>query len=136
MGMWERCCGSDEGWAKIGKAFNEYLLRLSTRYERVIAESFYKLPSAINHLFSIFGREKVFFVQLFCDLSELERREEARGDRRRGLARSQFEQIYAFSGYDLLIDSTFLSVEECARELIEQLPNQAYSVDAKNSLAD
>lgn len=132
LGMWECCCDSDDGWARIGKAFNEHLFELSTRHDRVIADSFYKLPPAINHLFSMFGRENVFFLQLFCELSELERREKARGDRRRGLARSQFDQIYAFRDYNLLIDSTFLSVEECTWRLIEQLPNQAYSPNEKS----
>ena len=98
-GMWECCCDSDEGWAEIGMAFNEYLAELAQQHKRLIADAFYKLPPVIEHLFAALGRDRVFYVQLYCDLAELEHRELARGNRRNGLARSQFEHIYSFTGY-------------------------------------
>lgn len=129
--LWERCCDSDEGWAEIGMAFNEHIAKHAQRGERLIADTFYKLPSAREHLFSILGRDRVFYVQLFCELSELERREMARCDRRKGLARSQFDQIYAFTEYDMQIDSTTLSIEECTQELMGKLSyNRTHSDSA------
>ena len=122
--MWERCSDSDEGWAEIGMAFSEYLAELVREGQFVIADGFYKLPSAIDHLFDVLRRDSIFFVQLYCELAELERREQARSDRKKGLARSQFEQMYSFKGYDLLIDSTSLSVQECVQKLIREVPNQ------------
>jgi chloramphenicol 3-O phosphotransferase len=128
--MWERCRDSEEGWAEIGMAFNKHIAELAHRYERLIADTFYKVPSAREHLFWTFGRDHVFYVQLFCDLSELERREMARGDRRKGLARSQFEQIYAFTEYDMQIDSTTLSIEECTQELMDIVSNNRIHTDS------
>jgi chloramphenicol 3-O phosphotransferase len=106
-------------------AFNGQLAKLVQGRRSVIPDGFYKMPPATDHLFDVLGRESVFFVQLYCDLPELERREEARGNRGIGLAQSQFEQMYSFQGYDLLIDSTWLSVEDCAQKLIEEVPNQS-----------
>ena len=116
--MWERCAGTDEGWGEIGVAFNDHLAALADHQISVIADTFYAHPSPREHLFALVGREKVFFVQLYCSLSELERRERERGDRRPGLARSQFDAVYSFGDYDLQIDSTSRSVTECAEVLL------------------
>jgi chloramphenicol 3-O phosphotransferase len=48
----------------------------------------------------------VFFVGVHCPLSELERRERHRGDRRIGEARTDFYSVHRFTAYDLDIDST------------------------------
>jgi chloramphenicol 3-O phosphotransferase len=110
---------------EIGITFNGQLAKPVQGGRPVVADGFYKMPSVIDHLFNVLGRDSVFFVQLYCDLPELERREEARGNRKIGLARSQFEQMCSFQGYDLLIDSTSLSVKECVQKLIEEVPNQS-----------
>ena len=47
----------------------------------------------------------VFFVGMHCPLPELERREQARGDRRIGEARTDYQVIHSFTEYDLEIDS-------------------------------
>jgi len=115
--IWGRCSDTDAGWAEIGMMFNTFLFDVSQRHDRIVADGYYKQDEARDHLFSLFGRERVFYVQLFCELEELERRERLRGDRRLGLARSQFDSIYAFTDYDIRVDSTDASVEDCASQL-------------------
>ncbi len=119
--VWRRCASSDEGWAEIGTLFNEHLIALAKKHRKIIADAFHKVPDARDHLFSRLGRDRVFYVQLYCELRELERREAARGDRRSGLARSQFDSVYSFTGYDLRIDSTRSSANACARTLMDAL---------------
>lgn len=70
-----------------------------------------------GHLFTTLGRNRVFFVQLYCEIEELERREAAREDRPPGLARRQFDAVYSFNDYDLWIDSTIKSVDKCVKDL-------------------
>ena len=48
----------------------------------------------------------VFFVGVHCPLPELERRERARGNRRVGEARTDYQVVHGFAEYDLEIDST------------------------------
>nr|WP_052231878.1 chloramphenicol phosphotransferase [Methylobacterium sp. ZNC0032] len=52
------------------------------------------------------SRHDVFFVGVHCDLAELERREQARGDRRLGDARRDFHRIHSHCIYDLDVDGT------------------------------
>lgn len=58
----------------------------------------------------------VFFVGVYCSLEELERRERQR-DRRQGLAKQQFNVVHKHGGYDLEVDTTCDSSEECAIEI-------------------
>ena len=47
----------------------------------------------------------VFFVGVHCPLPELERREQERGNRRVGEARTDYQVVHGFAEYDLEIDS-------------------------------
>jgi len=59
----------------------------------------------------------VWLVGVRCSLPELERREQARGDRQAGLAREQYETIHADVLYDIEVDTSLLSVNECALQI-------------------
>jgi len=59
----------------------------------------------------------VWLVGVRCSLPELERREQARGDRQIGLAREQHETIHADVLYDIEVDTSLLSVNECALQI-------------------
>ena len=52
-----------------------------------------------------------------CPLEELERREQARGDRQIGFARWQFERVHQYGSYDLEIDTFQSTPEDCAYQL-------------------
>jgi len=58
-------------------------------------------------------------VGVSCSLDILEERERARGDRRIGQARGQFERVMQKAPYDLLLDTGTLSVESCVEQIIE-----------------
>lgn len=57
---------------------------------------------------------KVIFVGVHCSVSELGRRERARGDREPGQAAAQLGQVHAHSVYDIECDTTVTSAYECA----------------------
>lgn len=56
----------------------------------------------------------VFSVGVFAPLHVLEARESARADRLPGLARWQFERVHRGQHYDFEVDTSLLSVQECA----------------------
>jgi len=60
-------------------------------------------------------------VKVECPLSELEKREVARGDRKIGLAKSQYENIHDGVMYDLNINTTVNSPDKCAKDILERL---------------
>lgn len=59
----------------------------------------------------------VYLVGVHCPLEELRRREMARGDRGIGLAERQFSQVHQHGIYDLEVDTSLLSAEECALQI-------------------
>ncbi len=75
------------------------------------------LKDAIDQL----ADRHAFFVGVRCPLEELERREAARGNRRRGNAREQLAFVHAHGVYDFEVDTSRASPEECAVRLAEWL---------------
>jgi chloramphenicol 3-O phosphotransferase len=68
--------------------------------------------------------QDVIWVGVHCALDELERREVARGDRRIGQARGQFDKIHRDCVYDIEIDSTFKSADQLSLEVVSALSNR------------
>lgn len=60
----------------------------------------------------------VFYVGVHCALSELERRELARGDRLAGQARGQIDLVHRGMHYDLQIDTTAVQPDESASSIV------------------
>ena len=63
----------------------------------------------------------VYLVGINCELAEVSRREQARGDREIGLAAGQFKAIHMGKVYDFQVDTTESSAEHCAGEVLAWL---------------
>lgn len=61
----------------------------------------------------------VLFVGVKCPLKVAEQREKKRGNRNIGTARSQFEIVHAHGLYDIEIDTSKLTVDECVTRIME-----------------
>ncbi len=72
-------------------------------------------------LLELFEGIDVFFVGVHCPLSELEKREKERKNRRAGMARKQFDQVHSKAIYDIEVDTSLLSSEECADRILGYL---------------
>jgi chloramphenicol 3-O phosphotransferase len=74
-----------------------------------------------------------------CELDELCRRERARGDRLIGQARGQFRHVHDAMIYDIEVDTTSASPEDCARQisafLTESTASNALAMMRKAALA-
>jgi chloramphenicol 3-O phosphotransferase len=64
-------------------------------------------------------------VAVTCAIEVLEARERARGDRRLGQARGQFERVLHGATYDLVVDTGVLSPAECAARVATLLRRAA-----------
>lgn len=62
-----------------------------------------------------------YLIGLHCPLEVLEQRERDRKDRTLGQAREQFHVIHKYVTYDLELDTSKLTVEECAEGVVERL---------------
>jgi chloramphenicol 3-O phosphotransferase len=64
---------------------------------------------------------RAYFIGVHCPLEILEERERKRGDRQIGFARWQFERVHAYGDYDFTLDTSVLSPDHCAEQLIALL---------------
>ena len=60
-------------------------------------------------------------IGVFAPLDVLEQREAARGDRLIGLARWQFERVHQGAQYDLTLDTSARTPEQCAADILRHL---------------
>lgn len=63
----------------------------------------------------------VLIVGVFCSLEILIERELARGNRKIGTAKSQFDSIHANRHYDHVVDTSSSSASDCAQLVLEWL---------------
>ncbi len=96
-------------WATMRDAFFEGFEQSLLAYVRcgnnLIVEHIMESRAWLLRLAGLLVGQDAFFVGLHCDLTELERREIARGNRRVGDARRDFHQIHSYCLYDLELDS-------------------------------
>ena len=62
-----------------------------------------------------------YVIGVQCPLEVLEARELQRKDRTLGQARLQFPVIHKYASYDLEVDTSALSADECAEKIIARL---------------
>lgn len=60
---------------------------------------------------------RVYFIGVHCALKELQRRELARGDREVGQAEGQMNRVHRHGIYDLEVDTSVLTAEQCALQI-------------------
>jgi chloramphenicol 3-O phosphotransferase len=90
------------------EGFHRCLPALADAGNNLIVEHIVETEEWLHRLLNLLRHLDVFFVGLHCPLPELERREQARGDRGIGQARADFFIAHVFCVYDLEIDSTQL----------------------------
>jgi len=106
----DRVRAGDFSWKSMRPAFfqgfHNALPAIAAAGNNLVVEHIIETSEWLNTLLKLLGPFDVFFVGIHCPLAELERRELARGDRRIGEARNDFETIHKFVTYDLELDST------------------------------
>ncbi len=85
--------------------FHRCLPALCDAGNNLIVEHIVETLEWMDRLLGLLGHLDVFFVGIHCSVSELERRERARGDRRIGEAKLDYESVHTFGIYDLEVNS-------------------------------
>ena len=67
---------------------------------------------------------RVWLIGVHCRLDELEHREQQRVDRQPGLAREQYQTIHAHMRYDIEVDTSEQSVQDCATHIVREWQRQ------------
>ena len=106
----QRITAGDFEWKEMRphffEGFHNSLPALASAGNNLIVEHIVETAQWMNRLLHLLEPYDVFFVGVHCSLTELERREKERGDRRVGEARQDYGVIHTFGVYDYEIDST------------------------------
>jgi chloramphenicol 3-O phosphotransferase len=96
---------------------------LSQTGNNVLADHVLVEPAWVQECAALLADLPAYLIGIRCPLEVLEQRERSRKNRTLGQARAQFEVIHAHGEYDLEVDTSILSAEECARQIIERVQN-------------
>lgn len=128
--QWVEETEHDKSYFRIipGKLLNESMLArykaMAAYLERgmnVIADEVFWTREWLLESLSTFAPYRTFYVGVYCDDAEISRREVQRGDRYCGWARGSQIYSHKYTSYDLTIDSTARTPNECAQILLDYL---------------
>lgn len=83
-------------------------------------------PWRLNDCLTVLAGIDVVFIGVHCSADELQRREQQRGDRPIGTAAQQIESVHAQAIYDLEVDTSTDSIEDCSAQIkkfLDQTPS-------------
>lgn len=75
----------------------------------------------VQDIVTVFADYDLVLVAVHCGLDELRRREQARNNRVTGRAESQLASIHAHLHYDIEIDTSAMSPQECAATIADSM---------------
>jgi chloramphenicol 3-O phosphotransferase len=90
---------------------------LSRTGNNVIADHVLVEPAWISECARLLADLPAYLIGIRCPLEVLEEREKTRRDRTLGQARAQYPIVHAHGVYDLELDTSVLSIDECARRI-------------------
>ncbi len=100
----------------------------------VIVDTVIENDKWFNECLDLFFDQPTLFIGVICSKEELIRREQTRGDRKIGLAASQFSKVYCFDEYDLEVNTEEMNPIECAEKILSFIKSdKEYSVFKKLS---
>lgn len=98
------------------------------RGNNILADHVFVEKAWVDECANLFADMNAYLIGIQCPLEILEQRERGRKDRTLGQARAQFDVIHKYTTYDLEVDTSKLTIEECAQKIIDRLqsPPEAF----------
>lgn len=106
------------------RGYHRAVAGMAAAGNNVVVDHIFSEPWRLRDCLALFPPRDVVLVGVRCPLAELERREQARGDRPWGLAALQFEKVHAHGVYDVECDTSEADPAKCARRIAEFLPGR------------
>lgn len=106
---------------QLATGMHHAIAELSRRGCHVVADHVLVEPAWVEECARLFHNLPAWLVGVHCPLAVLEERERARRDRTLGQAAAQFPRVHAHGVYDVEVDTSRQSPEECARQIIGRM---------------
>lgn len=110
------------GWS-LFSGMHHAIAAAASRGNNILADHVFVEKAWVDECATLFADMNAYLIGLTCPLEILEQREKDRKDRTLGQAKMQYEVIHKFAQYDLELDTSKLTTEECAEQVIERLTN-------------
>ena len=91
------------------------------RGNNILADHVFVEKDWVEECANLFAEMNAYVVGLHCPLNVLEDREQGRKDRTLGQARAQYEVIHKYAAYDVEVDTSQLTLDQCVQQIIERL---------------
>lgn len=130
--LWDDVLGKAVQFGPLGlvlfSGMHHAIAAAAKRGLNIIADHVFVEKAWVDECASLFADMNAYLIGLYCPLEVLEQREKDRKDRTLGQAREQFDVIHKYVIYDLELDTSTLTVGECAEKVIERLktPPEAF----------
>ncbi len=126
--LWDDVLGrateAGETGHRVFSGMHQAIATLSRAGLNVVADHVLVEPAWVDECAVLFSGLPAYLIGVRCPLEVLEQRERDRKDRTLGQARAQYERVHAFvKTYDLEVDTSLLSPEECARMIHSHIQN-------------
>ena len=121
--LMSKCLRRNLDFLSVAQEFHREIVGVFSRSNTVIVDTILLDAQMRDDLLDRVNKKSLLYVQVYCPLNILEGRESNRESRPRGAAQSQFNQIYDYNGYDLKLDTSKLSKEECAQKILDSMQN-------------
>jgi chloramphenicol 3-O phosphotransferase len=132
--FWDEVLGLNVRAGQVGhvliSGMHHAIAALSRAGNPVVADHVLVEPCWVAECTGLFADLPAYLVGIRCPLHVLEEREKQRKDRTCGQAREQFEVVHAHVVYDLEVDTSVSTPQECAQQVRARLqagdPPQAF----------
>lgn len=130
--LWDDVLGKAAQAGTVGmtlvSGMHHAIAAAAQRGNNVIADHVLVEKAWVDECVQLFAGMHAYLIGIRCPLEILEQRERDRKDRTLGQARAQYDVIHRYTHYDLEVDTSILSVEQCAEKIIERLrmPPEAF----------
>lgn len=116
--LWDEVLGKALHAGPVGRSLfsgmHHAIAAAASRGNNVLADHVFVEKAWVDECAELFADMNAYLIGLTCPLEVLEQREKDRKDRTLGQARLQFDVIHKYTKYDLELDTSILSIEECA----------------------
>ena len=107
---------------RIGPAFRAMVVALARCDLNLIIDDIAFGAAQVRAWRDCLGEFAVLWVGITASAATLAARERARGDRLAGSARDQFARVHQGVAYDLLLDTTTLSIADATERIVARIP--------------
>ncbi len=107
----------EEILSKLRYGYYGCISALSACGNYVIADQAVERPEWMVQCAETLAPTRTFLIGVRCPLDVAENRERERGDRTLGLVKEQFDVVHQLGIYDLEVDSSAWTPEECAEQI-------------------